>query len=646
MPKAIRVDAYDASGNRLGAGPLHRVSSVQYSDELDRVGAFALRMPASDERIASLIASAYELRIVVEGEGEVYRGIVREASWTTAADGGAELAISGDSIARELVHANALLGREYSGDTLADAVADLVSDTDWSAGDLDTPTTLLTARFDGSSIFVALRKVAEIFGLSLRTNGPAREVDVGDFSAVASGLRLVNVEALSPALEANTAVKPLSSIRINEDRGEIWNTVVPLGGGEGVNKLDLRYATRSTANGDAYDVASATGPDGRTYYYLQDASSVTAHGARTQVVAFKDVIPLANTAAGFEAAANALYDLAVAWLVRRKDRFDSYDVAVSGLSAGQHAGSDFELGETIRLVYRGLVERDAGPAVFKDVDVELAVRGYTRRISEQDDSTTLTVASVARTPDPDEALARVFEDVRAMEVAPRPYTFVEPHGPSRESIASGFPVTFPIVFDSKVTYLHQATLRVTLKPVRSNVSVAAESSDPSPPPGEPVGSPWVTTSSSAGSATTDANGGHDHAFVDGNTLVGGGTLHSHDLSTVDMAAEGDHTHGVTLGTHNHEYELPTHDHDLTYGIYDGPSPSTPGITVTINGTSRTVALGGPWNADFTVDITQYLQDADGHPLRQANTVVFTSSELIDLEVSCRSLVTATSIVPV
>lgn len=57
-------------------------------------------------------------------------------------------------------------------------------------------------------------------------------------------------------------------------------------------------------------------------------------------------------------------------------------------------------------------------------------------------------------------------------------------------------------------------------------------------------------------------------------------------------------------------------------------------------------LGRPWHEDFEVDITEYLQDPDGQPLRQRNVPWFYANELADLEVTLRSLVTATSLIPV
>jgi len=175
------------------------------------------------------------------------------------------------------------------------------------------------------------------------------------------------------------------------------------------------------------------------------------------------------------------------------------------------------------------------------------------------------------------------------------------------------------------------------------------------------------------SATTDdapPNNPHQHAVsggsgsesshthtVSAHTYTVPSFLHTHGVSGQTAAAESSHTHSVTLsdhthtisGTitaasesaHTHSVTISAHSHTitLTYGIYEGSAPSAPAITITINGVNRTTALGGSWNADTTLDITDYLRDTAKIPLRQDNTIVLTSAELIDLEVVCRSLVT-------
>lgn len=136
-------------------------------------------------------------------------------------------------------------------------------------------------------------------------------------------------------------------------------------------------------------------------------------------------------------------------------------------------------------------------------------------------------------------------------------------------------------------------------------------------------------------------GGHYHDVV--GATSGSGSTHSHTVSshTHDVTISA-HTHTVTIGTHTHDVTLANHNHTITmtYGIYEGPAPSTPQITITINGTDRTSALGGPWDDDVTLNIKQYLREGSGNPYWQSNSIVLTSAELIDLEVACKSLVVA------
>jgi hypothetical protein len=144
--------------------------------------------------------------------------------------------------------------------------------------------------------------------------------------------------------------------------------------------------------------------------------------------------------------------------------------------------------------------------------------------------------------------------------------------------------------------------------------------------------------------TYEAAANHTHTVT--GTTSSSGTSHAHTVA--------DHAHAVTGTTssaetsHTHSVTLPSHTHSLVFGIYEGAVPTAnANVTVAINGTDRTAVLGGPFDGDFLAkDITQYLQDAQGHPLRQRNTIVFTAGELLDLEIVCKSLVTATSLVPV
>jgi hypothetical protein len=114
------------------------------------------------------------------------------------------------------------------------------------------------------------------------------------------------------------------------------------------------------------------------------------------------------------------------------------------------------------------------------------------------------------------------------------------------------------------------------------------------------------------------------------------TISGHD-HTVTIAA---HDHTVTIASHTHDVTLVNHTHavTLTYGIFE-QAYVNPGLRITINGTDRTVALGGPWNvAPGVLDITEYLRETSGEPLRGANTIVFTvTSSLLDIEATLKSV---------
>jgi hypothetical protein len=147
---------------------------------------------------------------------------------------------------------------------------------------------------------------------------------------------------------------------------------------------------------------------------------------------------------------------------------------------------------------------------------------------------------------------------------------------------------------------------------------------------------------------TTTESGHNHGYVkttvDSNLGYSG--THTHDIGshTHDMPHTHDvtlanhthgmaHTHDVTLANHTHgmahthDVTLTNHTHGATYGIYEGATAT--GVTVTVNGTDRTAALGG--GAGFTtdqdwLDIKAYAQlgtaESDG-----LNTIILTSTGL-------------------
>jgi len=85
-----------------------------------------------------------------------------------------------------------------------------------------------------------------------------------------------------------------------------------------------------------------------------------------------------------------------------------------------------------------------------------------------------------------------------------------------------------------------------------------------------------------------------------------------------------HTHTVSgqtaqSATHTHPGEATgagsAHTHGMSYSIYESP-PAAPSVSITINGTDRTAALGGPWTVDQNnIDIGTYLNIGQWNDIR-------------------------------
>jgi hypothetical protein len=106
--------------------------------------------------------------------------------------------------------------------------------------------------------------------------------------------------------------------------------------------------------------------------------------------------------------------------------------------------------------------------------------------------------------------------------------------------------------------------------------------------------------------TAEENPKHSHVLA-----IDSAGAHTHEGA---VASDGSHSHsGATdapghthaLPDHGHTLEVDGHTHNITHGIYEGTTASD--VTVSINGTDRTAALDGPFNANQeSLDITQYL----------------------------------------
>lgn len=637
------------------------------------------------------------------------------------------LTVSGPGLSREFVYRNTLIGRAYSNVAIATVLADLhaIPGTGWAAGTVDALGNV-TARFDGVPIQSAQGKLADVCDAHIRYSPTTRSYDFGLFG-VASGVALINAAAIGPRASLNPNIGFIQKLSILDESAASVNRIVPYGAGEGNNAWTLKYSTRSIAGGFPYDIASATGPDGQLYYYLQDAAAITAlggspRGIREKVVVFKDVAPIANSVLAFELASNALYDLAATALGRGGPQV-TYAVQATKLE-----GSSFKVGDTIRLLFNGVVQEDSGKRSWKSVDANVVVLERKRTFTPASEPKwDLVVSTLGKWRETEmTTIVGAIETLQAFKTAVKPYTATMMAGPTRESIefSSSKWFALKIVYRANIQGILQAYLNAQLKPLKSNTTGASSG-------GGTTSSGGTSHSHSVSGGTSAGGSSHDHSVSGGTsgsgggsspttygvvltatiphpthehiwaTFIGGsttGTLgrftdhlgqdvdlagygasqlytedptgtaavasalhthtvdtpsHTHTFSGTTSGAEASHTHtfsGTTSGTEaSHTHTISAHTHALTYGIFESSLPAAAAVQVWINGTNRTAALGGPWNADFSVDVTAYLCDGSGRPLWGTNTVEFrkptTSPDAIDIIADVQSLAITTGLLP-
>lgn len=181
------------------------------------------------------------------------------------------------------------------------------------------------------------------------------------------------------------------------------------------------------------------------------------------------------------------------------------------------------------------------------------------------------------------------------------------------------PYNFDYLIASNFQRIISAKLSFFVRPYRTyDTTTAATTSAGSAHSHTVSGQTASSTTSSAGSA-------HSHSIFYDNassgvntTLDAGGTLHAPGLGGVNAGTntEGSHTHPVPAtsvsgatssseSTHTHTISIST-----TLGIRDGAAPVNPGITVSVDGSDITAAIGGPFNNNvIELDITQQLKTA-------------------------------------
>lgn len=383
----IWADVYNSLD--IKQGNVFTLVSCTINKALDEIGSLSFSTPSTDPDALRLLTNEARIRTYVEHDGvtrELGRGVIRKVT-ATMNSGGYTLNFDAVGSMDALNRKNVLLGRSYTNQpiaTIAAALTALVSG--WSVG-VDSGLGNQTARYDGVSVFKALLRTATEKGLHIREGLAANTLDLGAFGDD-SGVYAVAPGHNSIELLGNDALVLIESIVQETDSRDVVNWVVPLGAGEGSAALTLKLATATS-----YPIQTMLAPDGSTLYYLSDTSSVMSYGQIEKIVSFKEIGPVANSLLAKQYAANALYDAAVAWLIRNKDPLVTYRLTV------RKPRQVLRPGQKITVTYKGYVETDNAGGELVPINVEnqrFWIMKITERVSDSGDVLDLTISSIDR----------------------------------------------------------------------------------------------------------------------------------------------------------------------------------------------------------------------------------------------------------
>lgn len=615
----LLVDIYDASGNRQGDGPIVTAKSVNVTRVLDGIGTLAVDFPGTDKRALDLIANKRRAHVFLDperGTGMRELGqLIIEKIGAKDQSGGYVKTIDGPDNLGELKFTTTRRGRKYEAQTVQAIVDDLLGlTTGWVRS--GTATQTVSARFDGASILKAIQSIVQGQGLHFRQAATFGTLEIGAFGDSATldtgeALTVVNRETAPPDLYDSDDLLLIDSLTLVEDSEDLINWLEPLGAGEGDAALTLEKSTRSIATGYAYDIQTEAGPDGRTVYYIADSASVSAYGQVEKTGTFKEITLTDTTETAQVAAANALYDMAAAWLARYAQKYDSYSLTVRKPAVNLLPGDKIRVRDLFRVIdqWGDLVD-------VRSINADFWIMRVAETVGQANE-VQLQIASVDRVEqDSAQVVLGALEDIRIQNVSIKPYfshyTFNEAF-----EVDSTHSATFELVLTNKVQAINQVLLRIVTTPFRATASAAA----------------------SGGGATSGAGGDHYHQYglvVDttspggsnkrialGYNASGSGDPDATPLTTAYIYTQTTIPNGsrlwTTSGSGDHTHSTPNHTHDLSYGINDD-TDYPDHVSVTVNGTSVASNLDtGGTGLDQTIDITDEINGAAN--LQQAHSIV-------------------------
>lgn len=543
----VYIDIENASGQKLGSGPITSASQWRSVARMDRAGAFDFEMPASDPKAFTVqkkrIARAY--CFINRQRTEVGAGIIDNTVKKPGPDGKVSLRVSGNDLLRELTYRSVLdlklyLGGNPVSHATAVAAVGVFAPAGWTFTPDGSPANdSVYGYFNGEKVLAGMIKVSEKSQNHFYRGVGRSLVFASTFTP--SGVRAIQARGdLSPATCA------ITSLTEQIDTYEMMNRIYPRGSGNAKAQLTLRATTRTAPTGFVLN---------KTANYIEHTASIATYGLIEEQVDYREIGPILNTTPDIVAASNALFDAALETLKRRSTELEqaTYTATIAGCSQLLRPM------QTIRLIYRDV-------ASGMDIDANLNILEATWQIDKSGLYTTaLKVSNADRWPKSDVGtladsieVGHVYQALQQLNANSYVATY-------NKNIDADYSATFRFRFGNEVTQLSQVLFEFQLLPFESTVKTIAV---------------LTVTSGAGGSSVQSASSGGSHTHsvtVPSHSHTVTIAAHSH---TVTIAA---HTHTVTIPAHSHSVTIPGHTHSVPdHDHYLTVSPD-PGGTRTIKG---------------------------------------------------------------
>lgn len=398
----IWAEVYLANGAMVG---MVNGISAGVTRRLDGAGEIELAVPVTDPAAVNHLGVGRIVHLYTDTPAKrlIGRGILLRQTLKIAAEG-EQVQWRGMDLLEELRRTNTLRGLIFNNVPIEQAVRTLVGcAAGWSVL-IQGVSGNTSLRFDGVSILKALNSLREKHGYHFRLGPGERQITFGTLGAT-SGLRVTNVRRADRGLLNNADVALIDRLELVRDGFEVVNWIEPIAGNHDA-ALTLKYANKTSP----YLPQTENDRTGRAIYILRDDASIAQYGQIQAVLLADDLVPVEPTSAGRLNTANVLYDYAAAYLQRHAQAQTAYKI--SAVKA-----RPVQVGEKIRLVYRGEVTQNAVRVRYADVDTDLWVLKSTERYTVNGQATEWEVATVDIAPsDPAEVIAGVVEGQKSRQI--------------------------------------------------------------------------------------------------------------------------------------------------------------------------------------------------------------------------------------